>query len=119
VDEPIDPVVDNDLLQTLEIEDVGEDEGPLLDIRLRWLNDIGQYDILVAVAATKQFRAFRAQLPEASWIKIARYENRATRKAVFLLKHERHVASFRTLVAPKRKPCWQSFYKGMKRETHV
>jgi len=119
VDEPIDPVVDDDLLQALEVEDVGEDEGPLLDVRLRWLDDVGQYDILVAVTATKQLRAFRAQLPETPWTKITRYGNRATRKALFLLKRERYVASFRFFRAPSTDLLAEFLQRCEKRNAHL
>lgn len=62
VDEPVDPVVHDDFLQTLEVEDVGEDEGSVLQALLRRLDYVWQYDIFITVISTQQFRTLRAQL---------------------------------------------------------
>ena len=55
VDEPVYPLVHNDLLQTLEVQDVGEHEGALGELLVPGLDDVGEDDAVLAVQ--------RAQLP--------------------------------------------------------
>lgn len=49
VDEPVDAVAHDDLLQPLEVQDVGEDVGPLGRRRLGGLDDVGHEHVLLAV----------------------------------------------------------------------
>lgn len=74
MDEPVNSVIDDDFLETLEIQDVGEDEGPTRQALLRRLDDVGQYDVLVTVMPSQHFRTFRAQLSEAAYVREKREE---------------------------------------------
>ena len=49
VDQPVDPLVDDDLLQTLEVQDVSEHEGSLGQLLVGRLDDVREDDALLAV----------------------------------------------------------------------
>lgn len=64
--QPVYPVVDDDLLQALEVENVREYEGPVNEALVGRLYDVRQYDVLVAIVLAQQLGALRAQLAEAT-----------------------------------------------------
>lgn len=51
--QPVYPVVDDDLLETLEVEDVGENERAVEQTVVRRFDDVGQDDVFLAVVLTQ------------------------------------------------------------------
>ena len=66
VDEPVYPLVHNDLLQTLKVQDVGEHEGALGELLVPGLDDVGEDDAVLAVQRAQLPREAGAELAEAA-----------------------------------------------------
>lgn len=57
-------MIDNNLLQSLEVQYVGKDIGSILEHRLAGFNDVREDYAIVAVLRAKQLGALDAQLAE-------------------------------------------------------
>lgn len=66
VDQPVNAMVHNDLLETLEVQDVGKNVGTILQYRLTGLYNVREDHVLAAILRPQEFGALDAQLAQAT-----------------------------------------------------
>ena len=64
MDDPVDSVGHHNLLEVLEVQDVGEDEGAGLDLGAVRTHDVGENDAILAEPAAQELGQAGAELAQ-------------------------------------------------------